>query len=158
MKNLKLYLLILIFCSCRTVKNTKTDICLYEVGIPSIIKMKSDSYSTSDYGIIRGQFLNRADSLPIENGLIKFTEFIKIADKNGEFTIDLAPDSYDIEFSFLGFNKISKSINIENKEIVNLKIYLGIADSWTDFETDNPRKLKKYIKKQNRERKEKYGK
>ena len=157
MRTFKIYILILIFCGCGTSKNTKTDICLHEVGIPSAIKINSETYSTSDYGIIRGQFLNRTDSLPIPNGLIKFTEFINIADENGKFSIDLPPHSYDVEFSFLGFNNISRTINIEKKEIVNIKIYLGIADSWTDFTTENPRKLKKKIRKQNRERKTKYG-
>ena len=158
MKNIKLYFLILIFCGCRTSKSVKTNICIHEVGIPSIIEIRSNSYSTSDYGVIRGQFLNRIDSLPIANGLVKFTKFITIADENGKFSIDLPPHSlpYDIEFSYLGFNSISKNISLENKEIVNLKIYLGVADSWTNFTTENPRKLKKKIRKQNRERKANY--
>ena len=114
-KNIKLYFLILIFCGCRTSKSVKTNICIHEVGIPSIIEIRSNSYSTSDYGVIRGQFLNRIDSLPIANGLVKFTEFITIADENGKFSIDLPPHSlpYDIEFSYLGFNSISKNISLE---------------------------------------------
>ncbi len=147
MRNIQFYFLILTFCGCMPSKNVKANISLHEIGIPSVIEVGSKSYSKSDYGIIRGQFFNRIDSLPIAKALVKLTEFITIADENGKFSIDLPPYSnpYNIEFSCFGFNSISKSINLENKEIVDLKIYLGVTDSCYDFTTEKSRKLKKKL-------------
>ncbi|MBD8491341.1 carboxypeptidase-like regulatory domain-containing protein [Echinicola sp. CAU 1574] len=157
MKHLKILILIIFCFACKPYQNGKSDICLYEAGIPSVLTLQSNSFSTSDYGIIRGQILNRLDSLPINSAIIDLTEIGIFTDDNGKFSIDLAPDEYDIEFKALGFNSLSKRFDLRNKEIINLKVYLGVSDSWSDFSTDNPRKLKKVIRQQNKERKAKYG-
>ena len=160
MKNIKFYLLILICIGCSA---SKTEICLFERGIPSIVsEIKIYETSNNKIGTVRGQIKNRLDSLPNKEVIIFSNDFSDevgyySTDNNGFFEFQLSEGEYKIKFASLGSNDLKENLKIQNGQAIELTIYLGVADSWTYFTTNNKRKLKKYINKQNEERKRNFG-
>ncbi|WP_237609217.1 hypothetical protein [Aequorivita xiaoshiensis] len=140
-----------------------TDICLNVRGIPSKVSQSRIKETTNKtIGTIRGYIKNRIDSIPNTNAIITSKDFPdKIgyysADENGFFEFQIEEGEYELKISSLGTDDLKKNVSVMNGQAVELEIFIGIGNSWTDFSTENPRKLKKKIRKQNRERKRKYG-
>ena len=137
--------------------------CLNVEGIPSIVsEIRIEQVLNNKIGTVRGYIKNRIDSLPNTNAIIFSNDFPEetgyySTDEKGFFEFQVAEGNYEIKFSALGINDLKKNVTVKNGQAIVLDVYLGIGNSWTDFSTKNPRELKKRIRKQNRERKRKYG-
>ncbi len=151
------------FAGCSTSKRQITDICLNVRGIPSkVSKIRITETTNKTIGTIRGHIRNRIDSIPNTDAIITSKDFpdeigYYSADENGFFEFQIEEGEYELKISSLGTDDLKKSVSVINGQAVELEIYIGIGNSWTDFSTKNPRKLKKKIRKQNKERKLKYG-
>jgi len=163
LKIIKIYFLAIIFIGCSVSKSGTTDICLYERGVPSkISEIQTVQISNNKIGTIRGHIKNRLDSLPNTDAIIVSDDFPEeigyySTDESGFFEFQIAEGNYEIKFGALGINDLKKNVIVKNGQAIVLDVYLGIGNSWTDFSTNNPRELKKKIRKQNRKRKRKYG-
>lgn len=80
--------------------------------------------SAQEKGTVSGVLTNKninSESLPFANVLIKNTNIGVSTDSNGKYSITLAPGSYTIIFSFLGYEDSEVTFNIEQgeKKIIN---------------------------------------
>ena len=163
MKLIEICFLSIIFIGCSLSKSGTTYICLYERGIPSeISNIQTAKISNNKIGIIRGYMKSRIDSLPSMDAIIYSHDFPEntgyySADENGFFEFEITQGTYELKFSALGTEDLKKNVSVMNGQAIELEVYIGIGDSWADYSTKNPRKLKKKIRKQNREIKRKYG-
>lgn len=163
MNIIKICLVTIIIVGCSTSKGQVNDICLNVKGIPSTISQSRTVETTNNrIGTIRGYIKNRIDSIPNTNAIITSNDFPNevgyySADENGFFEFQVEEGEYKLKIGSLGTDDLKKNVSVINGKVIELEIYIGIGNSWTDFRTENPRKLKKKIRKQNRERKRKYG-
>ena len=140
-----------------------TDICLNVRGIPSkVFQIRTTETANKTIGTIRGYIKNRIDSIPNTNAIITSKDFpdeveYYSANENGFFEFQIEEGEYELKIGSLGTDDLKKNVSVINGQAIELEIYIGIGNSWTDFTTENPRKLKKKIRKQNRNRKRKYG-
>jgi len=160
---IKIFLIAIIFVGCSSSKGQMTDICLNVRGIPSkVSQIRTIETTNKTIGTIKGFIRNRIDSIPNTDAIITSKDFpdevgYYSADENGFFEFQIEEGEYELIISSLGTDDLKKKVSVMNGQAVEIEIYIGIGNSWTDFSTKNPRKLKKKIRKQNRERKRKYG-
>ena len=57
--------------------------------------------------------------------LVKETKYSISSDENGKYSINLNPGNYTIEFSFVGYESIEKTVTIKTGKVTTINGYLG---------------------------------
>lgn len=159
MKKIRFLILLFSFLECSIILAQEKNICLFVRGIPNqIVEIEKSKIKETDFGKVRGRVLNHKDSLALKNvWIVVDGNFSNVTtDENGYFEIKLKEEIYDFSFINDSNRPFKTTIEVNNGKLTELIVYLGIDDSWVTFSTENPSKLKKRIKKQNRFRKIKY--
>lgn len=79
-------------------------------------------------GTIKGVITDKEASnapLPFANVLVKGTNVTTTTNENGEYFLKIDPGTYNVEFSFVGYENVVSPITVKNGEIVEINIALG---------------------------------
>ncbi len=79
-------------------------------------------------GTIKGVITDKEASnapLPFANVLVKGTNVTTTTNENGEYFLKIDPGTYNVEFSFVGYENVVSPITVKNGEIVEFNIALG---------------------------------
>jgi TonB-dependent receptor len=75
-------------------------------------------------GVITDKELQN-ESLPFANVVVKGTSIAVNTDVEGKYSFKIEPGTYTVEFSFLGYENVSKTIVVKANETVTLSLALG---------------------------------
>ena len=75
-------------------------------------------------GMLTDKDLNN-EALPFANVVIKGTTIATSTDETGKYTLNLAPGSYVIQFSFLGYETTEVSFSVKGDENLTINKALG---------------------------------
>ena len=79
-------------------------------------------------GVVTGILTDKEmknEPLPFANAVIKGTSIGTTTDETGKYTLAIAPGSYVIQFSFLGYESVEEKIEVKADETVTLNATLG---------------------------------
>lgn len=65
------------------------------------------------------------EPLPFANAVIKGANIGTSTDENGKYTLSIAPGSYIIQFSFLGYESVEEKIEVKAGEVLTINKELG---------------------------------
>ena len=65
------------------------------------------------------------DALAFATVLVKETKNNISSDEDGKFSINLNPGNYTIEFSFIGYESIEKTVTIKRGQQTTINAYIG---------------------------------
>lgn len=157
--NLVGFLFLILFTACNSNKDLSGTYCLEEIGVESCLS----NYEITDHSdttkfIIKGKVLNILDSLPIRTEVDIYEKGnlsnYKHVDKDGNFYLEISNiEKSTIMISSMFYGSYKQELTVVLGKELELLIYLGQSHRDSMIRTDNIRRLKKSIKKENRFRK-----
>ena len=79
----------------------------------------------SQDAVVKGRIIDAKDSEPLIGVNIQTQDHLgTVTNINGEYQLNLKPGNYNVIFKYIGYNKISKKISVQENQITNINLKL----------------------------------
>jgi len=79
----------------------------------------------SQDAVVKGRIIDAKDSEPLIGVNIQTQDHLgTVTNINGEYQLNLKPGNYNVIFKYIGYNKITKKISVQENQITNINLKL----------------------------------
>ena len=79
----------------------------------------------SQVAVVKGRIIDAKDSEPLIGVNIQTQDHLgTVTNINGEYQLNLKPGNYNVTFKYIGYNKITKKISVQENQVIKINLEL----------------------------------